>query len=237
MSDPGRRRLSVLFLCVGALLTYEFTYSELIHELNERAEYFKQVRQRYQAILDLIQGGYDVVFVNAEIMTRRTYSDVWQAVVEFVHNGGTAICIGDFNRAYHRISARNPPENPYYLPNPFNTAGLPWKFEEKYSCRIYLNDRYTPLPDAHLANLPDTYHTHSIFLTGVDVADAWYRSTPVDIAFLPVVEPHHVNPRVNPFAFPVVRTEVGRGRLGYVGEIGTATPIAIIMAMAGFPAA
>lgn len=220
---------------VGVPTPHENMYSELINELTQRAAFFQQVQLPDQAIRELSQGRYDVVFVNAEVMIKLEYREVWQAVVKFMReDGGTAIGLGSFDSMYTRIPDSNSPGESSDLPNPFLIANLPWKFEEKHSCRIFQNNHYIPMPVARDANLPESYMTHSVFLADVDIIDAWYRTSSVDICLSPLFELQFLNPEVFPFVFPIAMAQVGSGKLGYVGEIGTGTPVSIMMAMAGF---
>ncbi|KAJ6088788.1 hypothetical protein N7486_010049 [Penicillium sp. IBT 16267x] len=216
-------RPSVLFLALGVYIQYEEMYEELINKLKEKAHSFQQVNIAGLALVDL-QAGYNVVFVNCEAMTWPFYVPVWNAVVEFVHNGGTAICLGNFSHANEHLAECAPPRNP------FTQAGLLWKFDERHRAIVYLNKEYIPLSERRLEALPESYNSHAVFLRNVDITEAWYRPTEIDITNLEIVEAGHVNP----FSFSVAMTKVGRGKLGYVGEIGTGTPVEVIMAMAGF---
>jgi hypothetical protein len=225
---------SVLFIALGVTAAYDEMHDDLIRKIKEKAEFFGEVHISSLAILDL-QMDYDVVLVNCEAIVLPKYKQVWNPILEFVRRGGTAICLGDFGKVYENISDDCSPDDPFNeLPNPFAQAGLGWKFDEQHHAVVYLNREYIPLSAERLGALPDYYITNAVFLRNVDYKDAWYRSTEMDISILPVVEADDVNSRVNPFTFSVVQANVGRGKLGYVGEVGHGTPDEVIMAMAGF---
>ncbi|KAJ5646123.1 hypothetical protein N7490_002495 [Penicillium lividum] len=214
------KRRRVLFLALGVKIEYSVMYGDLISKIRQNA-IFQQTNIALMAIEDL-ESPLHAVFVNSEILTQTCYIPTWNAVIKYVQNGGTAICIGDFSNANEYLESRP-------VRNPFSAAGLLWKFDEKHHAPVYLNREYIPLSESRVEALPQSYDTHAVFLRNVDTKDAWYRPTEVDITNLDVIEAGHVNP----FSFSIAMTKIGDGNLGYVGEIGTGTPVSVIMAMAG----
>ncbi|KAJ5758720.1 hypothetical protein N7520_005876 [Penicillium odoratum] len=217
---PITKRRRVLFLALGVKIEYTDMYDDLICKIKQKT-ILQETNIALMAIEDL-ESPLHAVFVNSEVLTQTCYIPTWNAVINYVQKGGTAICIGDFSNTKECLESRP-------VRNPFSAAGLLWKFDEKHHATVYLNREYIPLSESRVEALPQSYDTHAVFLRNVDTKDAWYRPTEVDITNLDVVEAGHVNP----FSFSVAMTEVGDGKLGYVGDIGPGTPISVIMAMTG----
>lgn len=195
---------AVLMICLKKQPWFESSYDHLIRAIRRRA------------ILDLIETpaalflhiGIDLpilptsILIADECLSKPQYWNLWEDVVAYVKQGGTAVFMGTF--------ATN--VMPGDMEKLFSFAGLPWAMNEIEEGAFLLNGNAMDATDAAFWQLPRTHHHQALTLSGVAPSDAWYTSCSRGTA--------------------VAMADIGRGRLGYVGDVDAEEDTnAIIIAM------
>ncbi|PLN76366.1 hypothetical protein BDW42DRAFT_22385 [Aspergillus taichungensis] len=133
------------------------------------------------------------VLLTDAALTQQKHVDTWDAVLQYVRNGGTAICMGHFT------SFIKPPR---FVPF-FSRAGLAWDMEEYMRTTVCLQRRNCP--DRYWGPVPDRYSQKAVFLKNVDPGDVWYRTGAESVRGMD--------------GAAVALARVGEGRLGYIGDV------------------
>lgn len=172
-----------------------------------------------QEALDLINGDNDPrgIFVTDPGITAARNGVVSDKVIEFARNGGIVVIGGVFSSLIR-------PDN---LNKYFNSKwGLPWKTGSYQRTTLTLNQLAEGLPSG---NLPSSYSQKAVFLANVDSKAAWYlpteNSVVESLVFLP-------EPVTNSSETPVAFMKVGKGWLGYIGDVnGEEDTDAVVLGM------
>ena len=204
----------VLLLSLNMLPWFDRMYEDFMHKLCEKATVHR-VMEPIPAIRVLTQN-FKAVLVTDEALTTTKHALVWQAILEYVRAGGTAICMGMFS-SYARNMGRF-----------FEKAGLRWDQGEEHRITVFLNKGRVPQDVQQI--LPASYRLQAVFLTFVSPAQAWYRPTEKYIQETQVAEAG----AVSSYEYPVAMAKIGDGNLGYVGDVGAeAGSDSVILAMCG----
>jgi hypothetical protein len=194
-------------------------HGHLMNKLAEKSD-LKQAGNAQDA-LDLINGDNDPrgIFVTDPGITTTRNNIVSDKVVEFARNGGTVVLGGLFSSFIR----------PSDLHTYFNSKwGLPWKAGSYHRTTVTLNRLAEGLPGGNLAS---SYSQKAVFLANVDSKAAWYLPTEDSVIESHVFLPE---PVANSSETPVVFTKVGKGWLGYVGDVnGEEDTDAVVLGMLG----
>ncbi|KAL1903469.1 hypothetical protein Sste5346_000096 [Sporothrix stenoceras] len=162
------------------------------------------------------------IIITDDALTQLEFSDTMIAVCKYVDQGGTAIVMGLFPTIAQRASI-----GPF-----FAKLGLPWESGDYRSGMHLLN--YEVVEKALAGNLLTKYHQKVLVLKNMDPADSWYTEQSAfdddddddDVdededrakARAEVVKAAKNRiARMSAVAF----TSVGRGKVGYVGDINS----------------
>jgi len=168
----------------------------------------------------LLENKPSAILITDEALTTREHAQVWDTVLNYVREGGIAVCMGSFSSFVNFLDIK-----PF-----FAKADLQW------DVGVYLRETVTLNQGAVgiglSASLPACYRQKALFLKNVEDAAAWYSYRPTseedsedsDIGYLKGQT-------------PVALAKVGEGKLGYVGDVnkeeGSDT---VVLAMCGLSA-
>ena len=156
------------------------------------------------AALALLKRRPSAVLISDEALTRRKHREVWEAVIDYVYTGGTAVIMGFFS-LYVKLD---------YLPFFFQQAGLKWNFGFFKPATVALNE--AAVPEGLRQRVPASYSQEALFLQNVDRAVAWYTRTEDSRAEPAVFAPEKTRDVTES---PVAFARVGHGNLGFVGDV------------------
>jgi hypothetical protein len=143
---------------------------------------------------------------------------VYAKLLDYVRGGGRLILMGNFSSF----------TKPKDLNKLFQGAGLPWTPAEYQRTTVYRND--TEETSLH-TSLPPSYSQKAVFLAGVPGKDAWYLpndSSRTESLVFPS------EPVTDQMQTPIALTNIGKGRLGYVGDVnGEEDSDTVVLAMCG----
>jgi hypothetical protein len=143
---------------------------------------------------------------------------VYGKLLDYVRGGGILVLMGNFT-SFTRPSDMN---------ELFQEAGLPWTYAEYQRTTVYRND--TEETSSH-TSLPSSYSQKAVFLAGVPGKDAWYLPNDSSRTESLVFNSDPVDQNTTPIAL----TNIGKGKLGYVGDVnGEEGSDAVVLAMCGF---
>jgi hypothetical protein len=194
-------------------------HGHLMDKLAEKSD-LKQAGSARDA-LDLINGDNDAraIFVTDPGITTAKNNAVSDKVVEFARNGGTVVLGGSFS------SFIRPSDLHTYFTRKW---GLPWKAGSYHRTTVALNRLAEGLPRG---NLPSSYSQKAVFLANVDSKAAWYLPTEDSVLESNVFFPE---PVANTSETPIVCMKVGKGWLGYIGDVnGEDETDAVVLGMLG----
>ena len=144
------------------------------------------------------------VLLTDAALTQKKHIQTWDAVLGYVRNGGTAVCMGHFT------SFIKPPR---FVPF-FSRAGLQWDQEEYLRTTVCL--QRGNCPDRYWGAVPERYSQKAVFLKNVDSGDVWYRTGKESVPESLVWGSVSVRELVGA---AVALARVGEGRLGYIGDV------------------
>jgi len=195
-------------------------YAPLLTALRSNAE-FQQAENSTSAIRLLSQVPEpSAVLITDEALTLPQNSAVWDAVLEYVRRGGTAIIMGLFPSFVEPDSLK-----PF-----FSQAGLPWRAGSYHRTTLALNRAVVDVVSAR--KLPQSYSQKAVFVSNVEPENMWYKTDNNSVVQSMVFAPTSAN---KPGETAVAMATVGRGKLGYVGDVNAEEGSkAVVLAMCGF---
>ncbi|KAL2156580.1 hypothetical protein VTH82DRAFT_1325 [Thermothelomyces myriococcoides] len=159
------------------------------------------------------------VLVTDSALAEDDKGKVYDALLAYVRQGGTAVFMGHFPSFIR-------PDNMQKL---FARAGLPWKAASYHRTTFALNKE--TVGTALAARLPATYNQKAVSVGNVRSEEAWYRSTEDSVIESRVFSP---DPAFEPTAAPVAVGKVENGRLGYIGDVNAEDEMGdVMLAMCG----
>ncbi|KAI1292616.1 hypothetical protein F5Y03DRAFT_19141 [Xylaria venustula] len=198
---------------------FDDVYTSLLNQLSSKATIQRSKKANSALRLLTEEPHPSAVLITDEALTEDNNAQVWEAVLQYVRQGGTAVIMGLFSSFVRHDNVA-----PF-----FARAGLPWGTGSYHRTTLFLN-REAAGPEVTATLLPQ-YSQKALSLSHVAGSDAWYRSTESS-----VIE-SHVFPLTsanNENETPVALTRIGDGRLGYVGDVNAeAGSDAVILAMCG----
>lgn len=159
------------------------------------------------------------VLITDEALTLRENSHIWDAVLEYVRRGGTAIVMGLFPSFVQ----------PDKIKTFFARASLRWERGSYHRTTLSLNENAVGMSEA--GSLPRSYSQKALFVKNVSSQEMWYRTNDDSVIESRVFPPTSAN--VGGEA-PVALAKVGQGKLGYVGDVNAEEAShAVVLAMCG----
>lgn len=205
-------------------LNYESFFDELYHdlltELGSKADL--QHAKTAESTVRLLseQPHPSATLITDEALTNNENTDVWEAVLKYVRQGGTSVVMGHFSSSV----------KPARIKPFFAKAGLQWEAGSYHRTTLVLNQE--AVGSSLAAVLPAKYSQKAVFVKNVADTDAWYHSDENSVNESQVFGPTSANIVGET---PVVLTHVGAGKLGYIGDVNAEKGSdAVILAMCGF---
>ncbi|KAI6082227.1 hypothetical protein F4821DRAFT_218298 [Hypoxylon rubiginosum] len=194
----------ILLVSLNLLSFFDETYASLLTQLSSKAT-VKRIKKQDSVIRLLSEGPRpSAVLVTDEALTREENSGAWEAVLQYVRQGGTSVVMG------HYSSFVQPDDiKPF-----FAKAGLPWKSASYQRTTLVLNRE--AVGDSLAACLPPRYSQKALSVDNVARADAWYVTDEDSVVESMVFAPTSANVVGES---PVVFARVGDGKLGYIGDV------------------
>jgi hypothetical protein len=218
MASNSTTKPRILLISLDHQPYFDEMYASLINSLLGKAT-IQRAKTSGPVMRTLSENPPDAALLTDPALTTRKNSKVWDAVLDYVRNSGTAVCMGNFTSFVKPLAIK-----PF-----FQKAGLSWERGEYHRTTVSLAEDHVP-PES-LENLPQEYSQKALFLANVDDGATWYRQTE--------------NSRIESFGsaservsnvdeVPVAFAKVGQGRLGYVGDVnGEDGSHAVVLAMCG----
>jgi len=163
------------------------------------------------------------VLLTDDALALEANAHVWEAVLDYVRQGGTAIIMGHFP-SFVRPNDMKPF---------FARAGLSWEAGSYHRMTLALNRASVDAAvGADVAEkLPSSYSQKAVFVRNVAPADTWYK--PTEDSVVESVIFYSSSSGIPPET-AVALAEVGAGKLGYVGDVNAEEGSnAVILAMCG----
>jgi hypothetical protein len=221
MASEAVAKPQILLISLNCQSWFDETYDSLLAGLESKAS-IQRAKRAGSAIRRLSEQPLpSAVLITDEALTKKKNAHVWEAVLQYVRQGGTSVVMGHFSSFVPPLKMK-----PF-----FAKAGLPWEVGSYHRTTVVLN-REAVGDDNVAAALPLSYSQKALFAKNVAPADAWYRPDEDSVVESRVFPPTSVN---NVGESPVVLARVGDGRLGYVGDVNAEQGTdAAILAMCGF---
>lgn len=184
---------------------FDDMYQSLLRELGSLG-HLKRVKNPETALRLLSSEQLPTVVLLTDAgLSQPRHAAVWEAVVKYIREGGTAIAMGLFSGFIKPADFK-----PF-----FSKAGLAWDMTDYHRTDVSLN------PSAHdystfTKGMARTYSQKAVFAGNVLLGDAWYITTEnsrVQSAVFPSDDTHRVGKS------PVAFARVGEGRFGYLGDV------------------
>jgi ribonuclease HI len=209
----------VLAVSLNRLSFFDSMYESLLGKLRAGSP-FQRVEDGVEAIHMLREEPRPAaVLVTDEALTLREHAPVWDAVLQYVRQGGTAVCMGHFPCFVKPLSIK-----PF-----FARAGLDWE-EGAYQRTTLVLNRQAIGADLASKLLPE-YSQKAVFLKHAKPSDAWYVTNKHSVLESLVFGAENVH---KPGESPVLLACVGEGKLGYIGDVnGEEGSEAVVLAMCG----
>ncbi|KAK7429437.1 hypothetical protein QQZ08_004029 [Neonectria magnoliae] len=201
---------------------FDEMYANLLSAIHAKAN-VQRVKKATSALHQLSrQPAPSAVLVTDEGPSVPENAEVWEAVLQYVRQGGTAVVMGHFPSFVLPANIE-----PF-----FAKAGLPWASGPYHRTTLQLNRDATGYNPA--ANLASEYSQKALYVKNVALSDSLYVTDEDSRIESSVFGPDKVN---TPGETPVAFTRVGNGKLGYLGDVnaeeGSDT---VILAMCGLSA-
>lgn len=218
-SNGGEIRRRVTMISLRHKSFFDETYGPLLQELSSKSN-IQRVKKAESAIRILAEEpAPSAILITDEALTVDRYSHVWDAVLQYVRQGGVAVIIGHFPCFVKPLSIA-----PF-----FAKAGLPWAQGSYHRTTLVLNRNV--VSDAMTAKIPENYSQKAVFLQNVDFADTWYRTDENSVTESLVFPGESAH---RPGETPVAFTSIGEGKLGYIGDVnGEEGSNDVVLAMCG----
>ncbi|KAJ5604631.1 hypothetical protein N7510_009785 [Penicillium lagena] len=199
--------------------TFDHEYKSLINHFGK----ISNLRQAWRAdevywILSDIP--LKAVILTDRALTSKKHEKVRDAVLEYVRDGGTAICTSDFAKD----------SSPEELTAFFKHAGLSWTYGLDHHATVSLNKTHATQDGCWF--LPESYTAKTVFLDNVMDSEAWYR--PNECAAIKGNVGSLDNTVHGLNLTPVALAKIGEGKLGYVGYCNSdKTSLAFVLVTCG----
>ncbi|KAL8388755.1 hypothetical protein RB599_010080 [Gaeumannomyces hyphopodioides] len=198
---------------------FDETYSSLITELESKARLQRAKKANSAIRLLSEQPQPSAVLITDEALTDDENAHVWEAVLQYVRQGGTSVIMGHFSTFVKAAAVK-----PF-----FAKAGLPWE-SGSYHRTTFVLDRAV-VGDGLATKLPPQYSQKAVLVKNVAPADAWYHSDENSVIESLVFPPTSANITGET---AVAFANVERGKLGYVGDVNPEKGSeAVILTMCG----
>lgn len=179
-------------------------YGSLITTIKENS-IFQCAKDKVSAIRFLSEEPRpSTVLVTDEAITLSNNASVWDAVLKYICQGGTAVLMGHFS------AFLKPPSVKLF----FAKAGVSWEHGSYHRTTLILNRQV--VGNALAAILPSSYSQKAVFLKNVAPMDSWYVTDENSVTESRVFA--SVGAQI-PGECPVVFACIGNGRLGYIGDV------------------
>ncbi|KAK1658507.1 hypothetical protein BDP55DRAFT_593994 [Colletotrichum godetiae] len=217
MSATTQSRPRIVAISLKYESSLDETYASLFTQLLENASV--QRAKKPASALDLLQQHPPpaAVLITDQGLTEG-HPNVWDAVITYVRQGGTAIAMGHFSSFVKPDNIR-----PF-----FTKAGLDWDSGVYHRTTVTLNPQ---VAGSAAARLPARYSQKALFLKGVHPTAVMYGPDQTSVT------ESHVFPseRVRDLTQAAISfAQVGNGKIGYVGDVNVEEGTdAAILAMCG----
>ncbi|KAJ6508446.1 hypothetical protein C8R45DRAFT_443495 [Mycena sanguinolenta] len=211
----------VLLISLNLQPFFDTTYPHLIDALGSKAA-IRRVKTAGSAIRELDRDGEDApvaaLVTDEALANERKHSPVWDAVLDYVRRGGTAIVMGHFSTFVKPLMIK-----PF-----FAKAGLPWERGDYHRTTTGLN---RSVVGAAADRLPQSYSQKALAVNNVASEHVWYASGADSVIQSAVFAPDSA---FRPGQAAVALASVGEGKLGYLGDVNAEEEsTAVILAMCG----
>lgn len=215
MSATAPDKLHVLLVSLNIGSSFDQLYQRILGKLNTVAalDYATTPESALQGLAD--QPPQAVLVTDGGIAQHRA---VYAKLLNYIRGGSILVLIGNFSSL----------TRPKDLDKLFQEAGLPWTHAEYQRTTVYHND--TEETSSH-TSLPSSYSQKAVFLAGVPGKDAWYlpNNSSKTESFV-----FHSKPVTDQKQTPITLTNIGKGKLGYVGNVnGEESSDAVVLAIYG----
>lgn len=210
----------VLFVSLETHPSFDEMYAGLIDKISNVAS-IKRAQKAQPAIRQLNNKPWAVLITDAAIAFPEN-APVYDAILSYVRQGGTAVIMGHFSTFIPLNEMR-----PF-----FAKAGLDW------DCSAYTRETHSVNPRAvgplqH--SLPQTYLQKALHLKNVQNQAAWYLQKQYEDEDSQV-EPSAFAPITNLTDTPAAYEKVGNGWYGYLGDVNSGKECElVVMAMCRLP--
>ncbi|KAI1760760.1 triacylglycerol lipase [Hypoxylon sp. FL1150] len=218
MATTDSNKLSILLVSLNLASFFDESYAGLLSQFMSKAT-VQRIEERDSAIRRLSEAPRpSTVLVTDEALTWEENASVWEAVLQYVRQGGTAVVMGHFPNFAWLDHVK-----PF-----FSKAGLPWETATYRNRTVVLNR--DAVGDSLAAHLPQRYSQKFLSLKNVALADAWYVAEEYEDEDV-MSTPTNANATEG---LPVVLARVGDGKLGYIGDVNPGEEFtAVVLAMCG----
>ena len=199
MATEDATKPSVLLVSLHLQPFFDDMYGSLLAELKSKAT-LRRAEEANLAIRLLSEEPPPLAaLVTDEALTTKQNARVWDAVLQYVRQGGTSIVMGTFSGFVKPNNIR-----PF-----FSKAGLQWEAGSYHRTTVILNEEAVGPNLA--AYLPLKYSQKAVFVKNVAPTDAWYRTDENSVVESRVFVPASANVAGEA---PVAIARVEKGRLG-----------------------
>ncbi|KFH42089.1 hypothetical protein ACRE_072090 [Hapsidospora chrysogenum ATCC 11550] len=207
----------VLMISLRKQSFFDDMYGSLLASLNSKAN-LRRVDHPDEAI-HLLSSQPSAVLVTDEALSLGENQGVWEAVLQYVRNGGTCVVMGHFSGFTKPLD---------YKPF-FAKAGLPWDSGSYHRTTLVLNRE--ALSNDKAVRLAPRYSQKALFVKNVAPQDSWYITDDASHTQSHVFAPKSANISGET---AVAFASVGNGKLGYLGDVNAEEESdAVILAMCG----
>ncbi|KAK2597403.1 hypothetical protein QQS21_006027 [Conoideocrella luteorostrata] len=209
----------ILAISLNTQPWFDEMFAPLLTELQTNST-FRNVQTASAALQVLSEDPKpSAVLITDEGLTLRAHKSVWEEVVKYVRQGGTAVIMGLY-------PAFVKPNNmkPF-----FSQAGLDWEAGSYHRTTLTLNQAV--VGEGIAKKLPQNYSQKAVFVKNVVPREMWYKSDDSSVIESRVFAPDSAH---TPGETAVAMAEVGEGKLGYVGDVNAEEEsTVVVLAMVG----
>lgn len=210
----------VLLVSLDLQPFFDEQYAQLINDLSTKAD-IQRVKGSGSA-LSRISGESPpaaILITDAALSNEKSKAPVWDAVLNYVRQGGTAVVMGHFSSFAQPLKI-----GPF-----FQKAGLPWESGDYHRTDTALNP--SVVPEGMAERLPREYSQKALAVKNVAPGDVWYAAKPDSVIQSAVFSPDNAH---RPGQAAVAMAKVGEGKLGYLGDVNAESESqTVVLAMCG----
>lgn len=204
MTTDAATRPKILAISLNHQPFFDEMYGSLLTKIKSKAN-FQRVKQLELATRLLSeQPGPTAVLITDEALSDNRNKHVWEAVLQYVRQGGIAVVMGHFPSFVKPLRIK-----PFFL-----KAGLRWERGSYHRTTLVLNR--TAVDGSLAAKLPQQYSQKAVYVQNVASEDAWYITDEESVIESAVFPPTSAKVLGES---PVTFASVGDGKLGYVGDV------------------